>query len=572
MSCYRPISISNNTIDFNSAIHPVYQSFPCGKCEACLQEKRNDLYVRMYYEYEKLKRNKKGAMYFLTFTFSPDMVPMINTDDYKEVFKDYPDYPSVSCMSFDKGNFSKFLKKLRVFAKKYLETDITVLSFSEYGGSSEHSHRPHYHTIITTYDNVSDFDLKRICDMAWSVRVNKKDLPDGWEKIAKLYFSNQADNYDSFFTPHGKGDIGLYLAHRAPSGYISYQKRLGYVSASDNGMRVQSIELMEYLTKYLSKDSNYMALPAVNSIVKFLSTLPKIEEITDKKQLDAIHDLKRVLPFTVIPHHFGDLLADDLDCMYYDPAKHEQAVHILAENSVSTVNKAYNYRIPSYIVNKLFYNIRDVDRLDVITAPDGSEFIEVINTKKRVFTEIAKHILTLRAQRRKKSLEVKYRQYLHPNFLAAFRNLSTLTDKDKTQYEVLLNLLPESIDYPLLATYKLHFQNISQEQYRQWDFSHTTSQQWQRAAEEFIAYRIDFNNCITSNTAAPCKSAIQRNWLLNQMGTLNDLPIFQEFDLILKLVDFMSDHISRCDGQKHISDQIIMNMVRKLYNEYKYSY
>lgn len=92
---------------------------PCGKCLACLSNKRNDWAFRLTQEHKA----SKGAC-FVTLTYHPKYVP-----DY----------------GLDKKHVQKYMKRLRkIYGQK-----LRYFCVGEYG--SKHG-RPHYHIILFNYD------------------------------------------------------------------------------------------------------------------------------------------------------------------------------------------------------------------------------------------------------------------------------------------------------------------------------------------------------------------------------------------------------------------------------------
>lgn len=108
---------------------------PCGKCLACLTNKRNDWAFRLEQEYKA----SKGAC-FITLTYHP---------------KFCPDY------GVDKRHVQLYMKRLRKrFGKK-----LRYFCVGEYGTKYE---RPHYHILLFNYEE--DARIQSEIRKAWSTR------------------------------------------------------------------------------------------------------------------------------------------------------------------------------------------------------------------------------------------------------------------------------------------------------------------------------------------------------------------------------------------------------------------
>lgn len=110
-----------------------YMSVPCGKCPVCLDNRREDWFVRLN---EEMKTSSLPL--FVTLTYDEDFLP-----------RNKNNIPSVC-----KEDCQKFLKRLR----KRIDSDQQSLTFryfiaAEYGSSGK---RPHYHMCIFFYFEWSD--------------------------------------------------------------------------------------------------------------------------------------------------------------------------------------------------------------------------------------------------------------------------------------------------------------------------------------------------------------------------------------------------------------------------------
>lgn len=120
MKCLTPVTIRNPKTSFYSP--EPYISVPCGKCPACLMNKKRSLSHRLY-ETSKVA----CTSYFVTFTYATQYLK----------FDTYTGYPVL-----DKRDMQLFFKRLRI---EFPHAKIKYFCVSEYGDLGL---RPHYHAII----------------------------------------------------------------------------------------------------------------------------------------------------------------------------------------------------------------------------------------------------------------------------------------------------------------------------------------------------------------------------------------------------------------------------------------
>lgn len=120
---------------------------PCGKCEACLQKKKNEWIVRLTKEYES-----STSAYFLTLTYDDEYLPTktIVIDDVVE---------EIQCVS--KRDCQLFLKRLRKAIEPF---KIRYYLVSEYGPKTL---RPHYHALLFNFPAELKNKLDNIITNAW---------------------------------------------------------------------------------------------------------------------------------------------------------------------------------------------------------------------------------------------------------------------------------------------------------------------------------------------------------------------------------------------------------------------
>lgn len=130
--CVRPLKILSRKADKLPVFDELSYTVPCGHCEECKKVKRNQWFVRLYYQYKECI-DKGGFALFLTLTFNNKNLPRCNGH---------------ACFGVE--NYQKFFKRFRSkLSRKYPNIDwksnLKYALFEEYGGKT---HRPHAHTIV----------------------------------------------------------------------------------------------------------------------------------------------------------------------------------------------------------------------------------------------------------------------------------------------------------------------------------------------------------------------------------------------------------------------------------------
>lgn len=121
---------------------------PCGRCAVCRQNKIEDWTTRL-----RIESENSSSAYFVTLTYDPEHLP----------------HDSVGQPCFDKRHLQLFHKRLRstLHRKSFVspfgvsiqlqDRPFRYYLVSEYGGSTDGEHRPHYHGIY--FDLPDDPDI-----------------------------------------------------------------------------------------------------------------------------------------------------------------------------------------------------------------------------------------------------------------------------------------------------------------------------------------------------------------------------------------------------------------------------
>lgn len=166
MQCLRPIWVKKKTGTVLRASHFLCPErnwegveqvqVPCGKCEACQSNYRQQWTMRLIYEYKSAK-----TAAFCTLTYAPEHL----------YFNDYG-VPSVN-----KRDVQLFMKRLR----KKLGVGIRYFLMSEYGDDPRFTQRPHYHFLLFNYPPMAFLKLGLVINECW----NKTDKYFQLAKVAE---------------------------------------------------------------------------------------------------------------------------------------------------------------------------------------------------------------------------------------------------------------------------------------------------------------------------------------------------------------------------------------------------
>jgi len=136
MQCISPITIKRESKVFRGArTERAYEHVPCGRCQACHANNRNDWTFRI----EEEVKTAKSAL-FITLTYAPEHLPENYNLDTGEVVQ-----------TLDKKHITKFLKNVRSHYD-YQETKTGIrapkIKFFAVGEYGTRTARPHYHIIL----------------------------------------------------------------------------------------------------------------------------------------------------------------------------------------------------------------------------------------------------------------------------------------------------------------------------------------------------------------------------------------------------------------------------------------
>ena len=110
---------------------------PCGKCEACLKNKRLEQSLRITHEIEQYEDNC-----FITLTYNNENLPFT---DGKNIIRGVSDVTEDLHPTLNIEDYQKWLKRFRKKIQAETKQKIRYFIVGEYGSKGQ---RPHYHAII----------------------------------------------------------------------------------------------------------------------------------------------------------------------------------------------------------------------------------------------------------------------------------------------------------------------------------------------------------------------------------------------------------------------------------------
>lgn len=144
--CYRPLLIKNNSLHFSPETQPFQFVVPCGKCEACRNQRKTEWFARSYYHWQAVK-SAGGCSFFYTLTFNSGCIPSVDGK-----------------LCFDKSLVQKAMKRLRDRLLRKYGVKMTFLLTSEYGDLFA---RPHHHVLFFLDKMLMPWQFFKIVQDSW---------------------------------------------------------------------------------------------------------------------------------------------------------------------------------------------------------------------------------------------------------------------------------------------------------------------------------------------------------------------------------------------------------------------
>lgn len=159
MQCFRPIAVKLSDDERKKRMslgsefpieyrYSTYKFVPCGKCEACLHNRKMDWMFRLLQEYRYCE-----SAYFVTLTYDDEHIPF-----------DKNGFPCVC-----KSDVQKFFKRFR---KSIYPFKIRYFLISEYGPKT---FRPHYHLLLFDFPKLLNKKLDELIEHSWKLGFFRVD-------------------------------------------------------------------------------------------------------------------------------------------------------------------------------------------------------------------------------------------------------------------------------------------------------------------------------------------------------------------------------------------------------------
>lgn len=330
--CLSPLTI--NIANKSKYYHPYFSQLvsadvPCGYCDECVNEVRNDIFVRCKSHYDECIKNG-GKVVFLTYTYADDKVPVTSYSldgadiSFDSSIKDC--YASNSMFTFNKKHIQKYNNSLRKFyERKGIKKPYTYIVVSEYGSDSRFTQRPHYHGL--------------------------------------LYLSKELVNY--YTGPHGFNEKQFMNDNK------QYWKH-GFISKSKHGLFINGLSGIRYLSKYISKTILLSKICRFETFKKFIEDNYNNLEPQDFNYIKSVDSLFKYYMkkcgaslFVLKSKNFGlsaiNYLIELKSNGYYDCLYNEFIKGFPYQQNGETKYISYS----NYYKRKLFY----------VTRSDGSYYL-----------------------------------------------------------------------------------------------------------------------------------------------------------------------------------------------------
>jgi len=161
--CLTPVRLKTNSKYFSlNGYKKLYFDVPCGHCAECQMQKKNEWYLRNYFE-ALTTWNSDGYILFDTLTYDEEHLPTILDTDIakKNMYIDAWTYRYENKSCFNYKHVQDFLKRLRISLERAgfdVDKNLRYFIASEYGHDDNYidsrgrhrkgTKRPHYHILF----------------------------------------------------------------------------------------------------------------------------------------------------------------------------------------------------------------------------------------------------------------------------------------------------------------------------------------------------------------------------------------------------------------------------------------
>lgn len=182
--CYKPLTIHNNTKNFDSLADKVDIKVPCGHCPSCQQVNRFNWQVRIHFENEFTVKSG-GFVVFATLTYQKSKRPFVSITDNHGLSVPLLDDEGNPVYCFRKKDVSKLCHTLnRQFLRDKFPFKMKYFFTSEFGGEyiykDRHNqerkaeHAPHYHCLFFLAKNGDLIEDLRTYQLYFCNQLRKK--------------------------------------------------------------------------------------------------------------------------------------------------------------------------------------------------------------------------------------------------------------------------------------------------------------------------------------------------------------------------------------------------------------
>lgn len=350
--CTSPIKIKNGSRRYRDGIDKMFFRVPCGHCKECIERKKDDWFVRAYFEFLRVKK-LGGCVFFPTFTFDNEHLPIWKDDNF--IFQGKP----FQCPVFDPLLVKRFRDKLRV----YLSRDWfckRVNGKMQYKSCCKHFSRVReklinegwqlYWTGITYYDNTNSIRYFMSCEYGSTF---------GRSHIHALFFIPFAISAQKM----------LFFFRKAwTNGFTMVSKK--------HGLEVVSAKAVKYCMKYIEKPQSWYETYGIFDYIKYLQRQIDLVDKTGFLPFNQNADVKLKVFKRMTSSHFQSIgFGDDL-VQYLDDNR-----QIVIDNQIDlsklgfvTTNK-FKFSIPRQSLRKLLVQ-KDDFNTDIPTHTAHDIFID----------------------------------------------------------------------------------------------------------------------------------------------------------------------------------------------------
>lgn len=601
--CYAPIKIKTNKLQYRNGIDNVFITVPCGKCRECQQSQQSDWFVRIYYEWLKVKK-QGGQCFFVTLTLNDAELTRLDTSDPKyfsldaflrnyslgehfinesgrndflqrvdryeqRYHRSFENRPIVDIPRFDKQSVQNFFKSLRqLFDTDGIlpyESDMQIRYFvsSEYG-DIKNTFRPHYHCLIFIPFKINENDFLSYCRRAWSHRVCKKDFPDWLSNLVAEKRSLLTKDSKSFVsvvsTPNTKWN-DWYIVFDSRSKRFNVFHSYGFANYSKEGATITSIAGCKYLTQYLNYYDTIMRNDFFDMLRDYMKLFPPMKDMFHlPTTLECFKHLNDVFPFKLASQRFGFELY--VECGL-DGKLGDDEIEFLKRNTIEIPSEKDCYRIPQYLLNRLLFDddaVRYADKKIRLLSPIGMQVMQA-QFEDKISYKIRKY---------KETIQVLTKFLIPSDFEEWYKGHPAFNGPDDAKRGFWNAIrLGFSDSFRNDAIYDLCYRNVIYSDSGDKMFLDKMSQ------SDIIDNAIDLMNCKLSSKMHFDFYYETDTYLLNSNGYLanrcfNVLPQFLDVETRITTIEFIRKRVLERDAQHYYDDKKHFSQVRNALNSFIY--